>query len=164
MAEYNPYRAPTSHVDDVGEEMGELAGRGTRLGAVLLDGLMFGVLGIIAAIAIPALGPNGSGAGVAVAIGVVGIGILALLIVNLVLLHRNGQTLGKKWLGIKITRTDGDRAGLGRIFFLRMLVPGLIGAIPLAGPIFSIVDPLFIFRESRRCLHDAIADTIVVRA
>lgn len=164
MTDYNPYRAPTAHVDDVADERGELAGRGTRLGAVLLDGVIFGVLGIVAAIAIPAVKANGVGAGTAAAIGLVGIGILVLLIVNLVLLHRHGQTIGKKLLGIKIIRTDGDRAGLGRIFFLRILAPGVIGAIPFAGPIFSIVDPLFIFRESRRCIHDVFADTIVVRA
>ena len=161
MADYNPYSAPTAHVEDE-DNTGELAGRGTRLGAVLLDGLILGGLGIVAAILVPAMGPNKTGAGVAIAVVV--IGVLALLIVNLVLLHRNGQTIGKKLLGIKIIRTDGDRAGLGRIFFLRLLVPGLIGAIPIAGPVFSIVDPLFIFRESRKCLHDSIADTIVIRA
>lgn len=163
MAEYNPYRAPEAHVEDA-EDTGELAGRGTRLGAVLLDGLILGGLGIAAAIAIPAAGPDHSGSGFVVAMGLISIGVLVLLIVNLILLHRNGQTIGKKLLGIKIIRTDGDRAGLGRIFFLRFLVPGLIGAIPIAGPVFSLVDPLFIFRESRKCLHDSIADTVVVRA
>jgi hypothetical protein len=30
--------------------------------------------------------------------------------------------------------------------------------------VFTIVDGLFIFRESRRCVHDLIADTIVIQA
>jgi uncharacterized RDD family membrane protein YckC len=67
-------------------------------------------------------------------------------------------------LGIKIVRNDGSRAGLGRIFWLRMFVPGLVGAIPLVGGLFGLIDPLFIFGEEKRCLHDLIADTIVVTA
>lgn len=66
-------------------------------------------------------------------------------------------------MNVKIIRTDGSRAGLTRIFFLRMFVPGLIGGIPVVGMIFSIVDPLFIFQESRRCVHDLIADTVVIK-
>jgi hypothetical protein len=30
--------------------------------------------------------------------------------------------------------------------------------------IFAIADPLFIFGEERRCVHDLMADTIVVNA
>ena len=85
-------------------------------------------------------------------------------IYQLVQLHRTGQTFCKKMLGIKIVRNDGSRAGLGRIFWLRMFVPGLVGAIPLVGGLFGLIDPLFIFGEEKRCLHDLIADTIVVTA
>jgi hypothetical protein len=57
---------------------------------------------------------------------------------------------------------NDDRASLGRLFGLRMLVPGFIGAVPLIGPFFSLADALFIFGEPRRCIHDYIADTKVV--
>jgi uncharacterized RDD family membrane protein YckC len=30
--------------------------------------------------------------------------------------------------------------------------------------LYGLIDSLLIFRESRRCLHDNIADTIVVKA
>jgi uncharacterized RDD family membrane protein YckC len=39
-------------------------------------------------------------------------------------------------------------------------VNSLIGIIPL----YTIIDLLFIFGEQRQCLHDKIADTIVVKA
>ena len=31
-------------------------------------------------------------------------------------------------------------------------------------PLFGIIDALFIFGETRQCLHDKLADTIVVEA
>jgi len=57
-------------------------------------------------------------------------------------------------------RSDGAPASLGRIFWLRNVLNGLISVIP----IYGIIDSLFIFSESRQCLHDKIADTIVVNA
>jgi uncharacterized RDD family membrane protein YckC len=88
----------------------------------------------------------------------------ALGIYTLVLLYRSGQTIGKKIVGIRIVRTDGSRAGLLRILGLRYIVPGVISAIPLLGFFFALADALVIFGEQRRCIHDYIADTIVVDA
>jgi uncharacterized RDD family membrane protein YckC len=80
------------------------------------------------------------------------------------LVHRNGQSIGKKCLGIKDVRTDGSRAGFGRIFGLRYLVNTLLTMIPLIGSFYALVDVLMIFGSAKRCAHDYIADTIVVRA
>ena len=169
MADFNPYQAPSAHVEDVNDnEDSELAERGTRLGAVILDSLIFLAPGLFAIIpAMLSMRGNaaeamGIGATIAVSVGV--LGMLVVLVIDLVMLHRSGQTIGKRMLNVKIIRSDGSRAGLTRIFFLRMLVPGLIGGIPFVGFIFTIVDPLFIFQESRRCVHDLIADTVVIKA
>lgn len=174
MADFNPYQAPGAHVEDINDsEEYELAGRGTRLGAVIIDSLIIMVPLLLAIVPVMmAFGAAGAGVGGAdamgvgamIAIAIGSIGFLALFVVNLVMLHRTGQTIGKRLLNVKIVRTDGSRAGLTRIFFLRMVVPGMIGGLPFVGYIFSIVDPLFIFQESRRCVHDLIADTIVVLA
>lgn len=164
----NPYAAPAARLADlVPEGVQEKAGRGVRLGAVLLDVVPAAIVAIVAAILIPAVGSDG-GKGIntlgGVLLGVMVLLMLGYAVYQLVQLHRTGQTFGKKVLGIKIVRTDGSRAGLGRIFLLRMFVPGLAGAVPFIGPLFSLADPLFIFGEERRCLHDMIADTIVVVA
>ena len=66
-------------------------------------------------------------------------------------------------LHIKVVRRDGSRASVSRIFSLRNVVDTLIGMVPLLGILYTIVDALFIFGESRQCLHDKIADTMVVK-
>ena len=76
----------------------------------------------------------------------------------------NGQSIGKKILGIKVIRTDGSRGVARPHFWLRNAVNSLITVIPLFGTLYSIVEVLFIFGDSRQCLHDKIADTIVVKA
>src|SRR5690606_1805767 len=97
--------------------------------------------------------------------GIISMLLLAvLLFMTLVLVHRYGQTIGKRMLGIRVVRSDGSRATLGRIFWLRNFVNGLPSAIPFVGNFYFFVDSLFIFGPRRQCLHDLIADTIVVRA
>jgi uncharacterized RDD family membrane protein YckC len=145
----------------------ELADRGTRLVAVIVDGLMIGGLAIVAAIVIPILAPSGGGEPNPVVLGAVMLlvfgGMLALLIVNLLWLHRYGQTIAKRMFNIKVVRSDGGHCALGRIILARWLPITVLGMIPLLGYAVSLADALFIFRDDRRCLHDLIADTIVVK-
>jgi hypothetical protein len=44
--------------------------------------------------------------------------------------------------------------------WLRNVVNWLISLVPL----YSVIDVLFIFGQTRQCLHDKLADTIVVKA
>jgi uncharacterized RDD family membrane protein YckC len=90
--------------------------------------------------------------------------VLCLIVVTAVLVHRNGQTIGKKCLGIKIVRADGSPATLARIFWLRYFVTTLLSLVPALGTLYVLVDILFIFGKPQRCIHDYIADTIVVKA
>lgn len=169
-ASANPYAAPHAAVRDLQIEHLALASRLSRLGAVVLDAILISlpVSAVMIAyddqIATWVIQPEGMSSTAGAALVVASVLTLALFVYQLWLLHRSGQTLGKKLLGIKIVRSDGSRAGLGRIIGLRYLVPTLIGMIPYVGWLFSIIDPLFIFAEDRRCLHDRIADTIVVNA
>lgn len=95
---------------------------------------------------------------------IAGVLLLALTIANLYFLTTRGQTLGKMVCKIKIVDLAGQNPGFVKAFLLRSLVPGIIGAVPFLGPFFSLADPLFIFREDRRCIHDLIAGTRVVTA
>ena len=169
----NPYAAPGARVQDVNDTTEyELADRGTRLGAVILDSLVVGgpiaLVAIGAAIALPGLQRSGGESGSMALLGVIGLlvgaALIGVLALNLVWLHRYGQTIAKRWLSIRIVRSDGGRCSLLRIIFARALPMIVLRAIPLIGWIFALVDALLIFRDDYRCLHDHFADTIVVKA
>ena len=87
-----------------------------------------------------------------------------LVLVQFGLLAWRSQSVGKLLLGLRIVRfPDHAPAGIGRTFLLRGTVPFLLGQIPLLGLLFWAVDSCFIFRADRRCLHDLIAGTKVVK-
>jgi uncharacterized RDD family membrane protein YckC len=79
-------------------------------------------------------------------------------------LYQSSQSVGKIALGLRIVRMDSSRASFARTFGLRTVVIGAVVFIPYVGALFALVDCLFIFGSSRRCLHDCLADTIVVTA
>ena len=139
-----------------------LAGRGARLGAVLLDLLIFSLFLIPGALVMSSSDSDiGKGFGWAL----LGVGWLGLLITQMVFLVKRGQSLGKMVVGIKIVRvSDGSVPGFVKVVLLRMVVPTLLECIPYAGALIGLVDLLFIFRDDRRCLHDLIAETKVVDA
>lgn len=88
-----------------------------------------------------------------------------LLLVQLGLLVRRGQSVGKLLAGLRIVRqSDDSPAGFLHAFLLRGTVPFLIEQVPVLGLLFWTVDSCFIFRDDRRCLHDLLADTKVVAA
>lgn len=98
---------------------------------------------------------------------------LALLGIQIFLLTSRGQSLGKILLGVRVVRADdGEKPGFLRAWLLRELpsgtIQGLLQLVPIVGFFlrfaFVTTNYLMIFREDRRCLHDFIAGTRVVRA
>jgi uncharacterized RDD family membrane protein YckC len=162
----NPYAPPRGHVRDVEPEALEPADRVQRLGAFLVDGvagfLMIYFPALTLLLATGALDDTAEidGTTIATALFLCLIGLIAWALITALLVARNGQTIGKRLLEIKVVRSDGSVASLGRIFWLRNFVNWLLGVIPL----YVLVDLLFIFSERRQCIHDLLADTIVVRA
>ncbi len=172
-ASANPYQAPESDLTPSGfASASELAGRGTRLAASILDGLFYlafmlpGILVLLLGMENPQAAAMGrgmemfAGAGGALLL----VGFVAWGVITIRLVADNGWTLGKRVCSIRVVRSDGSDASVGRIFFQRNVIINLLGMIPIAGAFISIGNILFIFGDGRRCLHDRIADTIVVQA
>ena len=139
------------------------ASRGARLLACILDWIMICL-------------PSGLGGGVTAALhdthryqsaldlapsifgGIISLG-LALL--NLNLLCKTGQTWGKRSFGLIVVHPSGELCS-GRTLAARQIVPLLAQCIPLLN-LFSSFGWITIFGEQRRCLHDYLANTVVVQ-
>lgn len=180
--EQNRFAPPRADVEDSVEPEAGLveAGRGERFLAALIDGLvpMIVVIAILAAIAIPMYKsyrqehvpgieppPLGSGHHLSTTWAWLGgFALLGYFIYSAVLVYLYGQTFGKRAMGIRVVRSDGGRVAFSRFIFLRWLPVAVLGSIPFIGWIVGLLDPLLIFRDSRLCLHDDIANTRVVTA
>ena len=152
------------------EENNDLAGRGARLGAVIIDALIiFPILfGIAKATGfwdtmLPRLA-NGIPLSKEEHIIAFLVGQTLFLILNGSLLANHGQTIGKRIMKVKIVDMEGKQVGFLKLYSLRYLVFSLISQIPVAGGLLSLLNVLFIFGKERRCLHDRITGTKVVAA
>jgi uncharacterized RDD family membrane protein YckC len=145
----------------------ELATRGQRLCAVIIDGLITGLATIvIMMVLLPLVGSDietfGSSFTSTLIATALNVGLFML--VNGKLLSTQGQTVGKKLMGIKIVSLAGGILPLNDIIVRRYGPPMAANLIPLIGSIFCLADVLCIFRNDRRCIHDMIAGTRVVKA
>jgi uncharacterized RDD family membrane protein YckC len=162
----NPYAPPKAVVHDVAVADAGIvpADRGARLGASILDTFIFMLMVYLPFVGGAMItGANGDPEDLTAMLGGSMIALIGLVIwcsITVRSLARTGQSIAKKMVGIKVVRSDGSPASVGRIIWLRNILNSMIAVIPAYG----IIDSLFIFAESRQCLHDKIADTIVVKA
>jgi uncharacterized RDD family membrane protein YckC len=180
MSTPNPYAPPRAELDarPADGPPAVLATRLSRLGAALLDGLLYMGIFVVIMIGVMVAGmatreaatATGGGATAADRMGntvglvmtfVTVLAFVALYVFQAYRVSTTGQTLGKKWLGIRIVKLDGTPVDFVSGVLMRSIVPWLFGLI--CG-IFSLADPLYIFGEERRCIHDHIARTKVVTA
>jgi uncharacterized RDD family membrane protein YckC len=161
----NPYAPPQAIVEDIVDPFDKivLADRGTRLGAAILDGFIFAglvYLPLMLSLGLnSAVGQDGSDAIVIIGSALAMMGFVVWLGLTVRYVLRNGQSIAKKIAKIKVVRRDGSPVNLGRIFWMRNVANGILSFIPLYG----LIEILFIFSESRQCIHDKLADTIVVK-
>jgi uncharacterized RDD family membrane protein YckC len=143
----------------------QLADPGTRLIAMLVDrftSLLPLPVTLVLVSLLSAAGAEEKPAHVVTLLVLVGVlGSLGMLCYQLYLLLTTGQSLGKRMVGIKVVRTDGSPIDVTRLIFLRNLLPAFVN-LPTCG-LFSLVNALIILTAERRCLHDHIADTKVIR-
>jgi uncharacterized RDD family membrane protein YckC len=184
-----PYGArPVEYLDPVATDRpvtavnSELAGLGERFLAALLDTVIYAALcipGVIliqlavmrAGLSLLKLLVDNDGAKLA-AIPGIGPGLLLLsagmalyMLVQAWLLVTRGQTIGKLTFEIRVVTVEEEaQPRFAKICLLRAVVPGVLNAVPLLGMFFHLTDIFFIFRADRRCIHDLIAGTKVIKA
>jgi uncharacterized RDD family membrane protein YckC len=206
LEEISPYHPPATVINDTSDEKDdlendnlefELASRARRLSAVIINGIIMqlSLLFITGFSFFVLINLSGGTDKLLLIIPILWVSwVVFIVVINLILLYRHGQTIGKRLLSIKIVRSNDSRASLKRIIFLRFFIVwliilsiamafGLLGAIIFWGSrsyfmilisrlfyiiimiinILLLIDPLLIFRKDRRCLHDLIADTIVIK-
>ena len=134
------------------------AGVGRRVGAGLLDIALMAILSVVLGLV---LGATESSDG---EFSVVLKGTDALLFFTLVLLYyfsteaRWGQTLGKRVFGVRVSRSDGSRAGPGPVAIRTLLrAVDILPILYLLGFILTLVTP------RRQRLGDLAAKTVITR-
>lgn len=163
------FAPPQAQVADIAPDTPALAGRGARFWAALLDGVLAAAViwGVWLIPQFEQLFPvlaKSDDAGLWVwnpAAWLVGIPVF-LLIQGWPLVTR-GQTIGKMLFKLRIVRNDGSRADAWRLLGVRYGVGEVLSVVSGVSIIYGLIDSLLIFRESRQCLHDTLADTKVIK-
>jgi uncharacterized RDD family membrane protein YckC len=162
---YAPPKAPVADAEDLDIGHTVLATRGQRLGAVMLDGIiaLTWTVPLIVYLGIWDYAFHHEPVPYARSALLTVLGFLLFTLVNCWFLHANGQTIGKKLVGIRIARLDDTVPDLGRVVLLRYAPMSLASLVPGIGALLNLIDALMIFGSERRCLHDRIASTKVIR-
>jgi len=165
----NPYAPPKAPVRDIAPrspDSGTLARRSTRLWAALVDIAIGAALVTVFVALFPDIIPEQEESFWAVTwIGALWLLMqyLLFLLLNGWLLATRGQTIGKALFQLRMVRPDGSAASFARLAGLRYGTGYVLMLSVGVGVLFTVVDMLFIFSRTRRCLHAHIAGTVVVR-
>lgn len=164
--EMNPYHPPVDEtVDELSYADLSLATPGARLAASLLDGLFVGGVNLLITWQLGLFDEvlrRPKDIGLTATTAAIGFGIWLVLQIAFL---RSGQTIGKRIVGLRMVDYEtGVPPSVGWLIVLRYLPVQIMAVIPVIGPLLTIIDALFIFGSERRCIHDQIAGTKVVRA
>lgn len=150
----------------------QVAGKKRRIAAVVTDAALFAAtFGLVTPILVTcaytilaALGNDPSAQGrAAVVIGASSTVIVGYAAGQIRMLHRTGQTLGKKLWRMRVVGIEGHPLST-RSILLRTCVPPLIIVIPIFGLAWLLVGTCLFLFGTRRPLHDRLARTQVVEA
>ena len=153
-------------------DLAPLAGRGRRLVATLIDAALVPAFTLVLVMITGVVEDAQDYATSWWALWVFLLAVTAYLILNGALLWQRGQTIGKWVLGIAIVSAQSNAQDLWRtapaafwkLICLRALFFPLlfIAAVPWLA-LVPFLDQIWIFGKQRRCLHDLVAGTVVVR-
>ena len=157
----NPYASPeavsaprqTTTASEV------IAGRSARLAAVMIDYVcaLLVTLPVLSSAILVAASEQSSLGGLGITATFAGLFVLG--IVQASYLVREGQTIGKKLMKIRIVdHVDGEIPHWSRVLGMRYVLNTALRQIPL----YALVDVMFIFGAEQRCVHDYIAGTKVI--
>ena len=184
MSEENPYTPPVNQVEDPPIQSAvpsshNYASLGARFLGKLIDVLIMIPLGLVigvgyASVSPPpkviavektsdlfSMGATGYGYGETLLLAV--LGIAAYIGIQWTFWASTGQSIGKKVMKTQVVNLDGSQASAKTIALKRYAIMSLIGNVPVAGGLVSLIGVLLIFRRDRNCLHDDIAKTRVVK-
>jgi len=94
------------------------------------------------------------------------LGLSSYLVLNGWLLWRRGQTVGKAIMKLTIVSNDtGEKLPLWRLLCIRALFFPVLYGVVIATyfGLLMLLDQGLIFRKNRRCLHDLVSGSRVVR-
>lgn len=141
------------------------ANRGYRFLANFLDSFVVSVPAVMGMIVVMAVGGAFGGEkkhddliGLFAMLGLFG-GVVLGLGLQIFMQVRFGQSVAKRIFKIKVVKVDGSPVELWRIILVRNVAMHVISQ--LCG-LVSIIDGAMIFSDEQRCLHDLIAETIVI--
>jgi uncharacterized RDD family membrane protein YckC len=153
-----------------------LAGWWSRVGALVIDGIIVSIGAVVLLIAITA--PFSLGFFADEDVGVVSVivgllfatlcvSIIALLYAPAMMARTNGQTLGRMVVGIRVVRAKGQPMTFGfamlREVVVKALLFGIAGSITFG--LANLADALWpLWDEENRALHDFVVDTRVIKA
>ncbi len=95
-----------------------------------------------------------------------GLMLMALLVVQIVMLIKRGQSLGKLIMGVRILDVNTHKVpSATNIILIRTVLTNLAYGLSFIGLIILIADfTVMLFDKQRRSLHDKLAKTYVVKA
>jgi uncharacterized RDD family membrane protein YckC len=162
---YAPSQGPAMFDRDMSE--GELATLSERFSGAFIDGIINLVtivpLALGAGFIIGAtMGDTPTTQLIAQVLGGL-LGLVGFLAIQGYFLATRSQTIGKIAMKTKIVSDSGQPQTFSELYLKRYFVIQLLAILPYIGGLLALVDILLIFRSSRKCLHDDIAGTKVIK-
>ena len=151
-----------------------LASWGSRVVASLIDGVIICYIAAVIFVPLAAAFPfltDSTGGIIALVLaafgGLIVFAIALALYAPILLVKWDGQTVGKKIVGIRVIQTSGEKFDFVQAFVREGLIKGLLIALIAIFTIFllPLINYLWpLWDDENRCLHDFICKTRVVEA